>query len=236
MEEWAKLAITLLVSVSTAGWAMWNFNHQRKMERERERKRLVALYINPFLSACEELQSRLYNLLCRNGLIVLRSATPDGAHAEETLYLIVQYFGWQRCVYRHGPYSQDPRVLEIAEKIREAFANSNRPVGPFCFFRTEQRVLGQVVIEKQQGEFGPEAETIPFYEFKERMRKPPFSEMRAVRETLRGLREADDPSRLEGRERIAEVQNHLVDLLEYIEGREGFTLFVGGPRKKAQTT
>jgi hypothetical protein len=40
-------------------WAVWTWSQDREQERLKERARLAALYVNPFLSACEDLQSRI---------------------------------------------------------------------------------------------------------------------------------------------------------------------------------
>jgi len=82
-----------LIALATATWAFWQWSHERDRERRRERERMAALYVNPFLSACEDLQSRIYNVLELQGLQALRERYPDGTYAEETLYLIVRYFG-----------------------------------------------------------------------------------------------------------------------------------------------
>ena len=42
-------------------WAAWTWSQDREQERLKERARLAALYVNPFLSACEDLQSRIYH-------------------------------------------------------------------------------------------------------------------------------------------------------------------------------
>jgi len=217
----------------TAIWAIWKWTQQREADRRKERNKLAALYVNPFLLACEELQSRLYNILELGGLKVLRDRYPGDGHAEETLYLIAQYFGWERCVYRYGPYTWDRKVIELTEAIRAAFATSRLGVGAFCFFRPEQRALGQIVMKRRDSEFGPEFETTSLYEFKEQLGSPPFDGMSSVGQTLAALRDASSVAALEGRHRLAEVQNHLVDLLSYMEGQEGFTLFPG-QRQKAQ--
>lgn len=231
--EWAKLIVTLLTSVAIALWAVFSWTKQREAEREKERKKLAALYVNPFLSACEELQSRLYNILERAGLSALRRRYPDGTHAEETLYLIVQYFGWERCIRRYGPYTHDSQVIKLTEAVRATFA-TDKPerVGPFCFFRPEQKALGQTVMKRSAGEFGPEFETISLHEFKQQLSSPTFVGMKSVTDTLAALRVAESVEKLKGRYRVAEVQNYLVKLLTYAEERERFTLFPG-PRKTA---
>ena len=45
------------------------------------------------------------------------------------------------------------------------------------------------------------------------------------------MRNATDADTLSGQKRLALVQNHLVDLVSYIEKREGFSLFQGERRK-----
>jgi hypothetical protein len=196
---------------------------------------MAALYVSPFLSACEELQSRIYKLLELGGLGSLRQRYPDGGYAEETLYLLVRFFGWSAAVSRYGPYTQDAEVIRLATACRRAFSTSSakRPVGAFNFFIPEQKALGKIVMHSIEGEFGREMDTISFYEFRERLEDPPLSESAAVKETLEALRKAKDSRALPGRERLAQAQSHLVDLLAYLEEREGYSLFPGRRRKCA---
>jgi hypothetical protein len=167
---------------------------------------MAALYVSPFLSACEELQSRIYKILELGGLDALRQRYPDGAYAEETLYLMVRFFGWSAAVNRYGPYTQDPQVIGLVTSIRRAFSTSStkRPVGPFNFFK---ELLGAA----------------------------PLSDSVSVKQTLDALRTAKDVSDIAGRERLADAQNHIVDLLSYLEASEGYSLF-GGQRSKCALT
>ena len=77
-----------------------------------------------------------------------------------------------------------------------------------------------------------EFDTISLHEFRKQLAAPPFSETTSVGESLEDLRNATDAVNLPGQERLVLVQNHLVDLVSYIEKREGFSLFQG-ERKKA---
>lgn len=197
-----------------------------------------ALYVNPFLSACEDLQSRIYSILELSGLCVLRQRYPTGAYAEETLYLIARYFGWAVVLQRYGPYGQDPVVMRLSEAVRTAFsiADPNHSVGPFNFFHPEQKALGKLVMRRIKGEHGVELDTISCYAFQERLTVPPLSESGSVRESLEALRAARDAEGLSGRERLGSAQHHLVDLLEYLEGKEGYSLFAGERKKCACLT
>ena len=57
---------------------------------------------------------------------------------------------------------------------------------------------------------------------------------KAVRSTLAAIDRADTAEALEGHERLAVLQNVLVDLLAYIETTEGFSVSIG-ERRKART-
>jgi hypothetical protein len=225
-----------LIPVTMGLWAIWTWSQDRERERLTERARLTALYVNPFLSACEDLQSRIFNILELGGLRTLRKRYPDGSYAEEILYLIVRYFGWAAALARYSPYSQDPVVTRLAEAVREAFATTDKgfPVGPFNFFHPEQKALGKMVMSRMEGQHGIELDTISSYEFKERLASPPLSESQSVLQSLAALRDVDDIQDLPGRSRLEMAQHHLVDLLNYLEKKEGYSLFTG-ERKKCST-
>ena len=231
-----RIPTAWLVPIATAGWAIWTWAHEHALEREKERHRITALYVNPFLSACEDLQSRIYKLLELGGLETLRQRYPDGCYAEETLYLIARFFGWSVAVNRYGPYTQDRIVIKRANAVRRAFAAAREdyPVGPFNFFLAEQRALGKLLMHKVEGEYGHEMDTISYYEFRDIVRSPDrMPESAAVTETLDALRGATTADDLPGRERLAEAQGHLVDLLSYLERQEGYSLFEGKRKKCA---
>lgn len=232
--EWVAVIPPSLAAIATAVWAVWKWSKEREQSRITERNKLAALYVNPFLSACEDLQSRLYNILEMGGLGVLRERYSARTYPEETLYLIVRYFGWEGCIYRYGPYTKDSEVIRLTEAVRNAFASSRfKELGAFCFFRHEQRALGQLVIKRIEGGFGVEFDTISLYEFGKQLDSQLFSGMESVKQTLEGLRNATDVDSLPGRDRLTQVQNYLVDLLSYMEELEGFSLFPG-QRKKAR--
>src|SRR5437879_9139669 len=157
-----------LITVTMGLWAVWTWSQQREQERLTERARLAALYVNPFMSACEDLQSRIYNILELRGLRTLRKRYPDGAYAEEVLYLIVRYFGWAAALSRYSPYSQDPVVIRLAEAVRDAFATTGAgfPVVPFNLFHPQQKALGKMVLMRMQCEHCLELD--PFSPYKSR--------------------------------------------------------------------
>jgi hypothetical protein len=218
-----------LIPLAMGLWAIWTWAQEHERERVMERSRLAALYVNPFLSACEDLQSRIYHILEHEGLRTLRKRYPDGAYAEEVLYLIARYFGWAVVLSRYSPYARDPVVTRLGEAVRDAFATTDREfgVGPFNFFHPEQKALGKLVMSRMEGQHGIEFDTISSYEFKERLASPGLAASPSVQESLEALRNAQDAAHLPGRRRLEEAQHHLVDLLQYLEAGEGYSLFAG---------
>ena len=214
-----------LVAVVPAMWALWTWAEELRKERVHTRERTIALYVNPFLSACEDLQSRIYNILELNGLRMLKKRYPDGSYADETIYLIVRYFGWAAAMHRYGTHTRDREVIRLTEAVHNAFATPKYKVGAFTFFRPEQKALGKLVMQRFEGQYGIELDTIPYYSFRNQLLEPPMAESEAIKETLEALRKARSAKTLEGRQRLAEAQSYLVDLLEYLEEKEGFTLF-----------
>ena len=134
---------------------------------------------------------------------------------------------------RYSPYSQDPVVIRRVEAVRDAFATTDVefPVGPFNFFHPEQKALGKMVMSRMEGQHGIELDTISSYEFKARLTLPPLSDSQSVRQSLDALRAARDVESLLGRQRLEKAQHHLVDLLHYLEGKEGYCLFAGERKK-----
>ena len=219
---------TWLVPAATAAWAVWTWAHESALEREKERAKITALYVNPFLSASEDLQSRIYKIVELDGLPKLRKRYPDGSYAEETLYYLVRFFGWLSAVSRYGPYTQDAEVIKYSAAIRRAFSTSSgdHEVGPFNFFPAEQKALGKMIMHSMEGEFGHEMDTISYYEFRDFIQSPyRMPESSAVAQTLETLHKAKHSEDIVGRERLIVAHNHLVDLLNYLEKKLGYSYF-----------
>lgn len=87
-----------------------------------------------------------------------------------------------------------------------------------------------------EGEFGPEPDTISFYEFKEQLALPPLANSKAVTQTLEALHNSKDADDLPGRERLIDAQNHLVDPLNYLEEKEGYSLSLVERKKRSSPT
>jgi len=233
--EWLKLILSICAALGAAWWAVHTWKLAQAEDRERERDRLAALYVTPFILASEQLQSRVFNILDHDGLVALRRNYPDDGAAADTLFLIAQYFGWERVVYRYGPYTHDKELIRLTQVIRASFATDRIPCGAFCFFRTEQQAIGEMVMQRSPGEKGAEFEAMGFYKFKAALddASGPLAKSVSVKRTLDAISHhaaeshAGTSEKLEGRERLALLQNGLVDVLEYIESKEQFSVSPG---------
>ena len=240
------LIFPVLSALAAAVWSVWTWSEEQQKERQVKRDQEAALYVNSLLLAMEELQSRLYSVLEENELAFYKKEYPEqydfgSPAAIEILYRLSQYFGWGQRTLRYGPYTKDPRVIELLRKMGQTFESRSQFPGDAFRFSFDERVsLGDAVV-RRVGEGTavlPLFESIPLFQFEAEMidmqsKHAPLYQSRAVRCTLAAFDRADRAEVLEGHERLAVLQNHLVDLLAYLESREGFSISIG-ERKKAR--
>jgi hypothetical protein len=217
--EWATLLVTLATGLLGGGWAVWKWGRDRSRERLAERTQLATRYVTPFLFACEDLQSRLYNLLCRSGLDPLRRRK-NYPYAEETLYLVAQYFAYEPFILRYTPYGSDPIALGLMQRIRKDFASDRFGVDPdpWCIFRPRQKALGQLVLASRKGEQVTDVDVVTLVEFEELVDTGHIEHL-YIEDALTALKKAADIHSLSPatRGRLSMIQVDLVDLLEYFE-------------------
>jgi hypothetical protein len=236
--------LSVLSALAAAVWSVWTWSEEQQKERQLNRDHEAALYVNAFIAAAEQLQSRLYSILEEDELASFRKEYPDqyefgSPAAIEILHCLSHYFGWTHCTYRYGPYTKDPRVIELTRMISKTFESRSEFSGDAFRFSLDERIsLGKAVL-RHAGEVTailPVFETIPLYQFEEEIndkqsKHARLYQIRAVRCTLAAIDRADQVESLEGHERLAVVQNLLVDLLAYLESKEGFSVSIGERRK-----
>jgi hypothetical protein len=213
----------VLAAIATAGLTA-HFGLRRWHAERRVRK--VGLFVIPFLRACEDLQSRLYNVLGNAGIEPLRRRLSEDEIALELLFMVARYCGWERVLYEHGPDVGDKTFVRITQDIRQVLATDSSfdGIGPFCIFRTQQTDLGQLVV-RRCGETDAELafESLPSYEFRRRLEEAGLWQKPLVQDCLRDFERNLQPSRM--RNRLVALQRRLVDLLEHLERREKICLF-----------
>jgi hypothetical protein len=235
--------LAVLSALATAVWSVWTWSEEQQKERQLKRDQEAALYVNSFLLALEELQLRLYGILEQDDLAFYKKEYPDqyepgSPAAVEVLYRLGQYFGWAHRIFRYGPYTTDPTVRLLTREVGKTWG-SRRFAGDAFRFTIDERIsLGQAVV-RHAGEVTailPVFESIPLYQFEAELsdkdgQHAPLYRSKAVRCTLAAIDRADRAEALEGCERLAVLQNLLVDLLAYFESQEGFSVSIEEHRK-----
>jgi len=240
------LMVSILSGVCTAFWTVLTWNQKQEKDEEIRRNKNAALYVNPFLLAAEDLQVRLYNFLTGKKIKTLDMEAYAGfsADALEILYVIIIYFGWSFVIYRYGPYTRDKKVIELVRTISEVFAEADDYTADdaFYFSLPEQRSLGLTFVRpvnpvnllQQPDSLFSTYEATSLFEFEEEI-KSQRSEHSAlytnIRDALHLIDDFEAIEDLEGYNRLVIIQNSLVDLLKYLESKEGFSVSVKERRK-----
>ena len=235
--------LSVLSALAAAVWSVWTWSEEQQKDRQIKRDQEAALYVNAFILALEELQSLLYRMLEEDELAFYkqeyREQYAGGSPAAiAILYHLSQYFGWAYRIYRYGPYTKDPRVVALIRELGQTWS-SRRFAGEAFRFSLDERVALGAAVVRHVGEVTavlPVFEAIPLYQFQADINDPqspyaPLYQSQAVRCTLAAIDRAEKAEALEGYERVAVVQPLLVDLLAYLESREGLSVFLEEHRK-----
>jgi hypothetical protein len=242
----STLFVSILSAATAAVWSIWTWREEQEKERKVKRDQESAIFVNSFIQALEELQSRLYGVLERDDLTLYKKEYSEpyefgSPFAIEILYRLSKYFGWTYRSFRYGPYTKDAAVIELVRKMSETLENRSQFEGDAFRFTYEERVaLGEAVVRRTGDVIGsiPIFESITLFHFleeisDEKSKRALLYRSRSVRRTLTAIDKADHPEALEGVDRLAVLQNLLVDLLTYLEDMEGFSV-VSGKRRRAR--
>jgi hypothetical protein len=238
------LIFTVLSTLAATVWSVWTWREEQEKARNLKRDQESALFVNSFIQSLQELQARLYGILEEDDLAFYKQEYPEpyesgSPFAIEILYRLSKYSGWGYYTYRYGAYTEDPVVIELVRKIGEVFESRSKFPGDAFRFTYEERVaLGEAVVQRTGEVMGsmPVFESITLFQFQEEMSDQSAKyyqlfQSRAVRRTLAAIDRADRAEGLEGAERLAVLQNLLVDLVNYLEDMEGFSVSPGKRRK-----
>jgi len=234
--------LSIFSAVLAAVWTVWTWREEHQEARQLQRDQAAALYVNPLLLASHAMESRLHGLLNRRDLALnqLERADREGtasAAAIETLWTFAQFFAWAAVNLRYGPYTREPRVLELIVKVsrtfddREGFGN-----GAFRFSTAEQASLGHAVLQRTGHSTSTHAGAAALTEFaivtsfdfecdfrNAQSPKAGLYQSRAVRSAIAAIDRAKRVEELEGRERLAAARRYLRLLTDHLEGLEGFS-------------
>ena len=185
---------------------------------------VVSHYRDPLLSAAFELQSRIYNFVLRGFAGYLGGGDEDEKSyaVNSTLFVIAQYLAWTEALRRGvqfldlGDVERSRELADRLEAIRAAFSTDTFLHGPFRIFRSEQRAIGELMLEPtvtaQSGEVPWQC--IGYAAFCSRLKQDQTfaSWFARLDRDVRAL-----VSREIGGGRLATLQNHLMDLVDFLD-------------------
>ena len=231
------LILSILSAVTAAVWSVWTWREDQEKQRRLKRDQESALFVNSFIQALEELQSRLYSILEEDDLAFFKKEYPEkyeygSPFAIEVLYRLSKYYGWGYYTFRYGPYTNDPVVIELVRKIGDTFESHSLFPGNAFRFTYEERVALGISVVRRTGDVMdsiPIFESITLFQFQEELsdkssKGSQLYQSRAVRRTLAAIDGADRAEALEGVERLSVLHNLLIDLISYLEDMEGFSV------------
>ena len=71
------LFLSVLSTLAAAVWSVWTWREDQEKERKLQRDHESALFVNSFIQAMEEVQSRLYDILEGDDLAFYKKEYPD---------------------------------------------------------------------------------------------------------------------------------------------------------------
>jgi hypothetical protein len=237
--------ISAAVAVSSAAFALWGQLKLKRLsseidalqERQREQRdaaKAARRYYEPLLRSAYDLQSRLYNILMTD--FVGRYLRGGSGRRQQyalcnTVFLMAQYFAWTEIIRTAiqfvdlGDNEQTRRLARLQSRIFELFTTHEfEPL--FQVFAGEQRALGERMI--RQGESGPEC--IGYGAFLEQSNGE--GGFHPIATYIMGDLEALEDQPLVAKRRLTEVQNALIDLLDFLDPQ--FVRFDEATRSKVQ--
>lgn len=230
MEQWIGPILGVAAAVASGVFALISRRAEaRTIARERQRDTLKQS-IEPLLYAASDLQSRIYNILKQHFLEAYQNSPVDRWRdntVEYTCFLFAQYFGWAEATRQAALFRESNSLVagirtqreltpvSIAAVIREVSdALRTDSVGTeFMLFSGEQHAIGELMFKWEVVGDTRYPTVMRYATFAQRFRNQP--EFRAwftgiVGPLENGLTDV-------ARARLADVQNHLVDLMELLD-------------------
>jgi len=164
MVDVASIIIAVISFVGTllvAGVTAWFSYFSAERKRLTEAEKLIAKYRDPLLLACQDLQSRLYNITDENVTVYFRQR---GEKKENVLlytaFLVGQYLSWTYILRRQAQFlrfstEKDNRELtKVLAGISFAFGTDGGgpDSAPFMLWRGHQSAIGEMMTTKDAGE------------------------------------------------------------------------------------
>jgi hypothetical protein len=182
---------------------------------------IVARYRDPLLWAAFDLRSRLFNIVAKDFLSLCRADQDEWNYAQtNTLYVISEYLGWVEILRRGvqfldlGDDTQNRRLVDLFRGIDRAFSSAKLKDRALRLHRGEQRAIGELMIST--GPTKPDGpECIGYATFSARLEEDArfASWFKRLRADIEDLSCRDVPRT----ERLVDLQNRLMDLIDFLD-------------------
>jgi hypothetical protein len=230
--ELVVAAVSAVISL-VAGVVSARANHRAKefeyhLEQRRRAddeaavaQRVLRQYRDPLLDAANTLQSRIYNIVAQNYLgSYLHCGDPDEERyaREYTVFALAEYLTWVEILRRELRFldlGDERHNRELMERITRAQVTiqSDRISGPFQVFRGRQRAIAEVMMVPTGATEGPRSECVGYATFTDRLEED--EDFRVWFD--RPLREVDLLTARGHDQRLVQLQNDLVDLIDHLD-------------------
>jgi hypothetical protein len=184
-------------------------------------QRILHQYRDPLLDAAQTLQSRTYNIVQSDYLErFLHCGDPDEERyaRDYTVYALAEYLTWVEIVRREvrfldlGDEAHNRALMKLLTQAQLTIQSSRRQ-GPFRVFRGHQRAIAELMMMPTNAPEGPRNECLGYAAFCDRLDED--EDFRRWFDRLR--REVDELVGRDHDERIRQLQNDLVDLIEHLD-------------------
>jgi hypothetical protein len=156
-------ALALVLSVASVALSGWfsvrtaRLSHKLADEREERIEAQSAIkaaerVYEPLAQSAAELQSRIFNIVESGWVPLMKRYESHGDYALiSTAFLFAHYFGWiearrQAVLSSSGEGGRDVSVQKLIDDVLKTLRRSEDSEG-FLFFTTEQRAIGELMLE-----------------------------------------------------------------------------------------
>ncbi|HEY7225301.1 MAG TPA: hypothetical protein VH561_17140 [Micromonosporaceae bacterium] len=186
-------------------------------------QRILHQYRDPLLDAAQTLQSRTYNILINGYLgrfLHCGDADEERYARDYTVFALAEYLTWVEIVRREvrfldvGDEEHNRQLMTLLTQTQLTI-QSDKLAGPFRIFRGHQRAIAELMMVPTGAPEGPRNECLGFAAFCDRL-----DEDEDFRAWFRRLREQVDLLVTRDHdERMTQLQNDLVDIIDHLDPR-----------------
>jgi hypothetical protein len=232
MEPETIIALILSVtSVILSGWfsiRTARLSHKLADEREERLEEQSAIkaaerVYEPLAQAAAELQSRIFNIVESGWVPLMKRYESHGDYAVvSTAFLFAHYFGWiearrQAVLSSSGEGGRDLSVQKHIDGVLKTLRRSEDSEG-FLFFTTEQRAIGELMLEWETISKTRQPKVMGYAAFVERYNNDEnFAKWFNPIHAGMGLVSKGDVRRL------VDIQRALVDLIDELDPKRKYT-------------